>query len=74
MLTVYSKPGKCVQCDAVKRWLDKNHVKYVEKNALDHMEELEETGIRQMPIVVTENGYKFGGFDVVKLQQIKGGG
>lgn len=73
MIKVYTKPDNCVQCNAVKRWLDANKVEYEQLNALDHMDYLGNTGIRQMPIVVTENGSAFGGFDVGKLQQIKAG-
>lgn len=70
---VYSKPGTCVQCTAVKRWLDLHKVPYSEENAMDHLEILEETGIKQMPIVKHGNGRFFGGFDINKLQQIAAG-
>lgn len=75
MTTIYVKQDgtRCVQCDAVKRWLNANNVPYEEKNALDHMDYLGSIGIRQMPIVVTKEGEAFGGFDIGKLQQIAGG-
>lgn len=69
-IIVYSKPGNCIQCTAVKRWLDSNGISYREENALDHMPTLEATGIRQMPIVDMGGEY-FGGFDVGKLARIK---
>lgn len=69
-IVVYSKPGLCVQCVAVKRWLTENGLDYEERNALEYMDILTPTGIKSMPIVDGGNGNFFGGFDVGKLKRL----
>lgn len=54
---VYSKPA-CVQCDATKRWLNKNNVEYQEHNLLfsdDVLEMAKELGYTSAPVVILEN-------------------
>lgn len=77
MLKVYGRPEgykpKCYQCDAVKKWLDKAGVAYEYLDVDDHMEHLDQIGIRQLPVVEVRKGVAFGGFDIGKLQQIAAG-
>lgn len=77
MLKIYGRPDgytpKCHQCEAVKKWLDRNEIEYDYLDVDDHIDYLEGLGIRALPIVVTKEGMKFGGFDIGKLQKIKAG-
>lgn len=69
--TVWSKP-RCVQCNAVYRWLDDNDVAYESKSLPEHPEDLErlkEQGFMQAPIV--ESGdVVFSGFNPGELQKL----
>lgn len=60
----------CQPCKAVKRWLDREGVDYEEKDAMEHVDYIASLGYRQAPIVITENGDHFYGFNIGKLQQI----
>lgn len=72
-ITVWSKPA-CVQCNAVKRWLDKNGLAYEEKQLLDHpdvMDEFRDAGFLQAPIVESEHVKTFSGFNTDLLEAIR---
>lgn len=73
MVIVWSKPS-CVQCNAVKNWLNKNHIEYVEKQLLDDLEALEafkDQGIMRAPIVESNVMDPFSGFRPDLLEAIK---
>lgn len=57
-ITVYSKP-LCVQCDAVKRWLNKRDIEHrvvdVTKSP-DDLAALKELGYTQVPVTFVSNG------------------
>lgn len=55
----------------VKRWLDKEGVEYIEKDATEHVDYLSGLGYRQAPVTITEEGHSFYGFDVGELLKIK---
>lgn len=71
-VTVYSKDN-CQPCRMVKRWLEREGVEYIEKDATEHIDYLSVLGYRQAPVTITEAGEHFYGFDIGKLQQIKAG-
>lgn len=77
MMKIYGRPEgytpTCHRCNAVKKWLDMNGIEYDYLDVDNHIDYLEGLGIRELPIVVTKEGMKFGGFDIGKLQQIKAG-
>jgi glutaredoxin-like protein NrdH len=65
MTTVYTKPN-CVQCDATKRMMDKLGVDYETVDIVENPEELDrliEMGYRAAPVVVTEDGQSWAGFN-----------
>lgn len=73
MITVWSLPS-CVQCNAVKRWLQKNEIEYVEKQLMDDLVQLEafkEQGLMRAPIVESGLVETFSGFRVDLLDKIK---
>lgn len=68
---VYSKEN-CQPCRMVKKWLEKNDVEYVEKNATEHIDHLAQLGYRQAPVTVIDSEH-FYGFDIDRLQQLLAG-
>lgn len=76
IITVYSRPN-CVQCDATKRWLNKNERPYTEKPLDQHPEILEEAkaaGYTAAPVVILElHGQRivWGGFQITKLKEAR---
>ena len=55
MITVWTKPGHCSQCDATKRILDKKGIDYRERVIGDvEREAFKAQGLMQAPIVETD--------------------
>lgn len=72
-VTVWSKP-MCVQCNAVKRWLDREGIDYEAKDLLDDLEKLTEfqdQGFLQAPIVESRVRETFSGFRPDALEGIR---
>lgn len=70
-IVVWSKPA-CVQCNGVKRWLEKRDVPYVGRQLqddLDKLEEFKEQGYMQAPIVEGPGGILFSGFNTDELER-----
>jgi len=64
MVTVYTKP-QCIQCDMTKRLMDKIGVEYTTVDIVENPAELDrliEMGYRAAPVVVTDDGESFAGF------------
>jgi glutaredoxin-like protein NrdH len=72
MTTVYTKPN-CVQCNMTKRHMDKIGVKYrtvditEDKEALNKLIEL---GYKSAPVVMTEGGQTWSGFQPAKIDEL----
>jgi glutaredoxin-like protein NrdH len=65
MITVYTKDN-CVQCDMTKRMMDKLGVDYETVDIVENPAELDrliEMGYRAAPVVVTEDGQSWAGFN-----------
>lgn len=73
---VYSKP-KCVQCTAVKRWLDKNDFAYDVVDVTQDQEAyqaLVDAGFTGVPVTKIEGLDPFHGFDIKILEEAKKNG
>jgi glutaredoxin-like protein NrdH len=69
MVTVYTKP-QCIQCDMTKRLMDKIGVEYNTVDIVENPEELDKLialGYRAAPVVITDNGESFAGFQPDKI-------
>lgn len=69
MTTVYTKPN-CVQCDMTKRLMDKIGVSYTTVDIVENPEELDKLiamGYRAAPVVMTEGGESWAGFQPDKI-------
>lgn len=74
MLTLFSMP-RCVQCNAIKRWLDKRGlvegehyiVKDVSTDIAAH-QQVVDMGYGAAPVVLLEDGAHWYGFDDGKLE------
>ena len=58
LITVYSKPG-CVQCTAVKRWLDKRGIEYRMVDVTqspDDADAIRALGYSSVPVTIVSNG------------------
>jgi glutaredoxin-like protein NrdH len=69
MTTVYTKPN-CVQCDMTKRMMDKLGVDYDTVDIVENPEELDKLialGYRAAPVVITDDGESFAGFQPDKI-------
>lgn len=64
----------CQPCRMAKKFLDAQGVEYEEKKAKDHIDLIAELGYRQAPVIMTDTGEHFYGFNIGKLQQIAAGG
>ena len=71
-IVVYSK-SKCVQCEAVKKHLQREGIDFEVRNAEDHIDELRAMGFSQVPIVKAEGVEPFYGYNISKIQQIIAG-
>jgi glutaredoxin-like protein NrdH len=72
MTIVYTKDN-CVQCDATKRMMDKLGVPYDTVDITDNPEELDKLialGYRAAPVVITESGESWAGFNPAKIEGI----
>ncbi|MDS2171622.1 glutaredoxin domain-containing protein [Nesterenkonia sp. CL21] len=72
MITVWSKPN-CVQCNAVKRHLDKNGIPYEERDLTldpDKLLEFKDRGLAQAPVVESSTRDTFTGFNPYKLDEL----
>ena len=72
MTTVYTKP-QCVQCDATKRMMDKLGVEYKTVDIVENPEELQkliDMGYRAAPVVMTEDGEMWSGFQPEKIEAL----
>ena len=61
-----------MQCTALKRWLTKRGVEFVEASLIDSPEKLEEfkaKGLMQAPVLEVDGFPPFGGFDVEALEE-----
>lgn len=69
MVTVYTK-NNCVQCDMTKRLMDKIGVKYETVDIVENPAELDKLialGYRAAPVVMTEDGDSWAGFQPEKI-------
>ena len=69
MTTVYTKPN-CVQCDMTKRLMDKIGVEYSTVDIVENPEEMQkliDMGYRAAPVVMTEEGESWAGFQPDKI-------
>ena len=69
MVTVYTK-SNCVQCDMTKRLMDKIGVEYSTIDIVENPEELDKLiamGYRAAPVVMTEEGESWAGFQPDKI-------
>jgi glutaredoxin-like protein NrdH len=72
MTTVYTK-SNCVQCDATKRMMDKLGVAYTTVDIEENPEELQklvDMGYRAAPVVMTEDGEFWSGFQPAKIEAL----
>ena len=72
MTTVYTK-HQCVQCDMTKRLMDKIGVEYHTVDIIDNPAELDkliEMGYRAAPVVVTDDGDSWAGFQPDKINEL----
>ena len=69
MTIVYTKP-QCVQCDMTKRLMDKIGVEYTTVDIVENPEEMQkliDMGYRAAPVVMTEEGESWAGFQPDKI-------
>lgn len=69
MTVVYTKP-QCVQCEMTKRMMDKLGVEYTTVDIVENPEELDKLialGYRAAPVVITDSGESFAGFQPDKI-------
>jgi glutaredoxin-like protein NrdH len=72
MTTVYTK-SNCVQCDMTKRMMDKIGVEYTTVDIEENPEELQklvDMGYRAAPVVMTEDGEMWSGFQPSKIEEL----
>ena len=72
MTIVYTKP-QCVQCDMTKRLMDKIGVEYTTVDIVENPEELQkliDMGYRAAPVVMTEDGDMWSGFQPEKITNL----
>ena len=72
MTTVYTKP-QCVQCDMTKRLMDKIGVEYNTVDISQDPDELNKLialGYRAAPVVVTDDGDSWAGFNPDKIAEL----
>ena len=69
MTTIYVQPA-CVQCEATKRFLNKNNIEYATVDItedLDALDMIKGMGFSAAPVVITEND-AWSGFQPDKLE------
>jgi glutaredoxin-like protein NrdH len=70
-VTIFTKPN-CVQCEATKRWLDRENVTYstvdLSQNA-DAMHKILDLGYTSAPVVITDTD-SWSGFRINKIQDL----
>jgi len=72
MTTVYTK-NNCVQCDMTKRLMDKIGVEYDTVNIsedADALNKLIEMGYKAAPVVMTDSGDSWAGFQPDKITEL----
>lgn len=72
MITVYSKKS-CKFCDATYRALDKYGVKYQVFNIEEddsNFQKVVDLGYQVVPVVVTDDGESWSGFDLERIRQL----
>jgi glutaredoxin-like protein NrdH len=72
MTIVYTKP-QCVQCDMTKRLMDKLGVEYTTVDIVENPAELDrliEMGYRAAPVVITDKGDAWSGFQPAKIEAL----
>jgi len=72
MVTLYTKDN-CVQCVATKKMMDKLGVPYDTVDITDNPEELDKLialGYRAAPVVITESGESWAGFNPEKITEL----
>jgi len=72
MTIVYTKPS-CVQCDMTKRLMDRIGVEYTTVDISENPEELEKLiamGYRAAPVVITDDGDSWAGFQPEKISDL----
>lgn len=72
MVTVYTKP-QCIQCDMTKRLMDKIGVAYQTVDIIENPAELDKLiamGYRAAPVVTTEDGESWAGFQPEKINAL----
>jgi len=60
-IIIYSTEN-CHVCKEVKKKMEEKNIIYEERTDKTHLEEMKELKIRQLPVVITENGEKLIGF------------
>jgi len=72
MVILYTKEN-CVQCSMTKRMMDKLGLEYETINISDYPEELDKLislGYRAAPVVITDDGESFAGFQPDKIMEL----
>lgn len=67
--TLYTK-SNCVQCDATKRMFKASGIEYSELDAIENLDYLKGLGHLQAPVVVTDSGQHWSGFQPDKIKEI----
>ena len=68
-VTLYTKP-RCVQCDATERKFKELGIEYTKLNAPENLEYLKGLGHLQAPVIITESGQHWSGYQPDKIKEI----
>lgn len=66
---IFSSPT-CQPCRAVKKWLQQNNVDYIEKDAMDNLEELKSLGTKITLPIVKHGTHIIQGFNPNELKKV----
>lgn len=72
MTTVYTKPN-CVQCNMTKRHMDKIGLEYITVDITEDpaaLDKLIQMGYKAAPVVMTEDGEHWSGFQPEKINEL----
>lgn len=73
MITVYTKPDHCKQCDMTKDVLRKEGIEFQELNIYDHMDLVRELKYASAPVVVVTSELHWSGFRPDLIKALKEG-
>lgn len=66
---VYSSPT-CQPCKAAKRWLQENNIPYVEKDAMEYLDELKSLGVKITLPIIKYRDNVIQGFNPTQLKKV----